>query len=170
MTEPNDPNANYPSAPPIQPPPEAPVGPAPMPVTRAVQLMFVGAALSVIGLIVTLASTDAIRDQVREDNPNAADVDAIVNTTIAFSVIVGVISTALWIWLALMVRKGKNWARIVTWVLAGIGVLFTVLGLLNPVNGLNLTLTIIGGLLDLAIIVLLATRQSNEFFKPRTPA
>jgi len=168
MAEPTDPSGNYPSAPPIQPEPSAPVGPAPMPVARAVQLMFIGAALSIIGLIVTVANKDAIRDQALEGNPRPEDVDTIVNATLAFSIVLGLIFTALWIGLALMVRRGKNWARIVTWVLAGLGVLFTLPSLFNPLNALSLTLSIIGGLLDVAIIVLLAMRQSNEFFKPRT--
>lgn len=166
MADQTDAGGAYPSMPPIQPEPEAQVGPAPAPVARAVQLMFASAALAVLGIIMTFVNRDAIRQQVIENNPSpGSDVDTVVNGTIVFSVIVGIVSTALWIWLAMMVRNGKNWARIVTWVLAGVGLLLTIGGLLNPVNALTAILSVIGGLLYVGIIALLATAPSNQFFK-----
>lgn len=164
--QPND-GSGLPPAPAIQPEPATPAGPAPTTVVRAVQLMFVSAALGALYTILFVANRDALRAQILEADPNAQNVDTAVNGAVAFSIITGVVFTALWIWLALMVRQGKNWARITTWVLAGLGLLFALFDLINMLNALTATLSIIAGLVDLAIIVLLAMRPSNEYFKPR---
>jgi hypothetical protein len=73
----------------------------------------------------------------------------------------------LYILLALQVGKGKNWARIVTWVLASLGVLSGLAALAQPEPALSRILSIIGLLVDIAIIVLLAQRPSNEYFRRR---
>jgi hypothetical protein len=161
-------SGGYGSMPPVQPEPQTATGPAPTSVTTAVQLMFVGAALGVLGIIMTIVNKDEIRQQIIESSPDVQNVDAIVNGTVAFSVLLGVAFTVLWIWLALMVRKGRNWARIVTWVVAGISLVMTVPVLFDPLTAFNSIMSAIGGILDIAIIVLLAMRTSNEFFR-RTP-
>jgi hypothetical protein len=156
------------SMPSVQPEPQTATGPAPTSVTTAVQLMFVGAALGVLGTIMTIVNKDEIRQQIIENNPNVQNIDAIFNGTVVFGVVVGVVSTLLWIWLALMVRKGRNWARIVTWVLAAISLLLTAPALFNPLITFDAILSAINGILAIAIIVLLTMRTSNEFFR-RTP-
>ena len=66
--------------------------------------------------------------------------------------------------LAIQVRKGKNWARIVTLVLAGLGVLFGVLSLVGDGTGLEKGFRPRRLLLDAGIIVLLAMRPSSQYF------
>lgn len=156
--------SNFPRMPEVQP--EAPTAarPLPMTVARAVQVMFASAALGIVGLIVAIATKDSLRDQILENDPDIENIDTVVNATLTFSIVVGLFFTALWVWLALMVRQGKNWARIVTWVVAGLGLLVSVIGLIDPVTALNAILTGLGAILDLAVIVLLAMRPSNEYF------
>jgi O-antigen/teichoic acid export membrane protein len=166
MTDQQD--ASYPKMPSIRPEEAAPaeVGPAPTTVTRAVQLMYASAMLGVIGIIAIFIDRDAIRQRLIDSGTvKTADIDTVVTATIVFSVVIGLVFTALWVWLALMVRKGRNWARIVTWIVAGLSVLSTIVALVNPTSTLSLVITVIGGLVSVAVIVLLALRPSNEFFK-----
>jgi hypothetical protein len=47
----------------------------------------------------------------------------VVYAAVAIGVAFGVIFIVLYVLLALQVQKGKNWARIITWILAAFGVL-----------------------------------------------
>ena len=98
---------------------------APPTVRNAVRLMFVLAALGVIGLIIVFADKDALRTAVAKANPSddTTQIDNAVNTAVTVGAVIGIVLIVLYVLLALQVRKGKNWARIVTWVLAGLGVL-----------------------------------------------
>ena len=71
--------------------------------------------------------------------------------------------------LARQVGKGRNWARIVTWVIAGLSLLSFVSTAVGDNPGLSKALGAVGALLDLGIIVLLAMGPSNEYFR-RQPA
>lgn len=152
-------------------PPRGPItrGPAPPPVTNAVRLMFVQAALSVLGFIVLLGTKDTLRTEILKKNTgySAQKLDDAVNAAIAIGIVIGIIFTVLYVLLALQVGKGKNWARIVTWVLAGLGVLSGLVSLGQPEPALSRVLSIIGLLIDIAIIVFLAQKPSNEYFRKR---
>lgn len=152
----------------------APAGPVnpPKEVMRAVQLMFARVALGVLSTILAFASADSIKDSIRENDPNltASEVDSAFAVAIGITIFFGLVFAALYVLLAIQVRKGKNWARIVTWVLAGLGVLGGLLALLGDGTGLEKGLGLIVLLVDIAIIVLLAMKPSNEFFAARRAA
>ncbi|MDT4963039.1 MAG: hypothetical protein QOF87_2686 [Pseudonocardiales bacterium] len=152
-------------------PPRGPIttGPAPAPVSNAVRLMFVQAGLSILGFIVLLATKDTLRKEIFKKNTgySAQKLDDVVNAAVTIGIVIGLIFTVLYILLALQVGKGKNWARIVTWVLASLGVLSGLAALAQPEPALSRILSIIGLLVDIAIIVLLAQRPSNEYFRRR---
>jgi uncharacterized membrane protein len=79
-----------------------------------------------------------------------------------------VIFIVLYVLLALQVQKGKNWARIITWILAAFGVLNALSSLAQTNTGGSRATGLIGGVIDLAIIILLAQKASNDYFrKPR---
>ena len=59
-----------------------------------------------------------------------------VSVAITVGVVFAVVFTALYVLLALQVRTGRSWARIVTWVLAGLSALLGVASLLSPAPGL----------------------------------
>ena len=80
------------------------------------------------------------------------------------TVLTGLVLYAL---LTVQVSKGRNWARIVTWVVAGLGILGGLISFAQPEPGLSRVLGIIGLLLDIGIVVLLALAPSNQYFKPR---
>lgn len=158
---------------PVPPPPplDAPVerGEAPAPVVNAVRLMFVRAAFGVISVIVLLATKDTLKSEILKKNLTADPqrLDSLLNTVIVVGIVFGLIFVVLYIALALQVGKGKNWARVVSWVLAGLGILSALLSLAQPQAGLTRVSSLISGVIDIAIVVLLAQRASNEYFRRR---
>ena len=171
MTTPYDPGRpeDRPSDQPGYPPAPATRGTPPTEVLRAVQLMFLRVALGVLNTLVAFLSADSIKDSIRENDPTLTPdkVDAAYAVAVGITVFFGLVFAVLYVLLAIQVRKGKNWARIVTWVLAGLGVLGGLLSLLGDGTGLEKGLGVIILLVDAAIIVLLAMKPSNEYFAAR---
>lgn len=150
--------------------PPRPVGPPPSSVVNATRLMFVSAALGVIGLIVLLASKSSLRDQIAKKNPDydAHKLDTVVNAAVGIGITFGVIFIVLYVLLALQVKKGKNWARIITWILAALGVISALSSLAGTNTGGSRAASLVGGVVDVAIIVLLVQKPSSEYFRKPT--
>jgi hypothetical protein len=180
-----------PTSGPFEPPPPPPPGPwasdnlpphpmsgyAPQPVEQpqsiltAVRLMYVGAALSLLGLLLTFTQTDAIRDAVEDSDESltASEVDTVVNITITAAVIAGLIGVGLWVWMAVKNGQGRSWARVVATVLGALNILFTLLGL---AGGTATPVTIVTSLISLAlagvILFLLYRPESSRFYDFRS--
>lgn len=139
---------------------------APKEVIQATQLMFVRVAIGLISAIITFASGDAIKTSIRDRDPSLStdQINSAYAVGVVVAVIFGVIFAALYVLLAIQVRKGKNWARIVTWVLAGLGVLSGLLGLFGTGTGLEKIIAVLLLLVDAAIIVLLTRKPANQYF------
>ena len=172
------------------PPPEPPPSPGPWasdnlpphpiasstPVERppsirtAVNLMYVGAGLAVLRILVVLLLIGTIRDQIEDDNPNFSDseVSASVTGVVAFSIVVALIAVGLWLWMAHENGAGKSWARTVATVLGVLSVVFTVLGLFtgNPM-GVNL-IALVDLVLAVAILVMLYRPESSAYYQARS--
>lgn len=142
-------------------------GPAPAPVTMAVRLMFARAAIGLLSVLVAFTQKDAMRDIVRERNPDysSSKLDTAVNAALAVTVVIGLIFLVLYVLLALQVGKGRNWARIVTWVLAALGLLSFLASLAGDNSGITKVFAVVTAVLDVAIIVLLAQKPSNGYFR-----
>jgi uncharacterized membrane protein len=79
----------------------------------------------------------------------------------------GVIFLVLYVLLALQgVRKGRNWARIVTIVLAALGVVSLAASFAQAEPALSRVVTFLTAVIDVAIIVFLTQRPSRDFFRP----
>lgn len=144
---------------------------APPSVNNAVRLMLVRAALGAIGLIVLLATKDTLKKEILKKNSSydTSKLDDALNAAITIGLIIGLVFILLYVLLALQVRKGKNWARIVTWILAGLSVLGTLASLAQPQPAFSRVVGLIAAVIDVAIIVFLAMRTSGEYFKGRRP-
>jgi uncharacterized membrane protein YiaA len=166
----------YPSAP-FGSMPSGPAGPAapaavpPPSIQRAVLLMRVGAALSVLSILITLLTRDALRSQVestlRKSSSalTASQVDTAVSLAIGIAVVVGLVSVGLWLWMASANGKGRSWARIVATVLGAL----SVLSLLSSVaqgqlTTLNLIVSLVSLALAIAILVLLWRKESSAYY------
>jgi hypothetical protein len=139
----------------------------PTSVQRAYLLMLVRAALSAISILVSVLTVDELRRQLRQ--AGYGDFGGVARTTITIAAVIGAVFVVLYVLLALQVRKGKNWARVTTFVIAGLGVLGAVTSAAGRATGASQTIAIITGLVDLVIIVLLASKTSSPWFHRPVP-
>lgn len=149
------------------PPPVPQAAERPASVERAYLLMLVRAGLSAISILVSVITVSDLRQQLR--NAGYGDFSDVARTAITFAVVIGAVFIVLYVLLALQVRKGKNWARITTFVIAGLGVLGALTSAAGHATGPSQAISIITGLVDLAIIVLLASRTSTPWFRRSSP-
>ena len=147
--------------------PERP--PAPPSVLNAVKLMYVGAAVSTVSLIISLVSIGGTKDAIKKAKPSltAAQVNQLNTFIIALAVVSGVIGVGLWLWMARANGQGKNWARILSTVLFGLATLDLFGVLSQPKTVLGLVFPVLTWLIGLGAVILLWRRESTEFFKPR---
>jgi hypothetical protein len=133
---------------------------------------FVGSIiLSVISAVVTFVNWDVLvadsLAQLRAQGKATSEtVRAVADVGLQLGVAVAILSVALYglfVWFA---WRGRNWARIVLWVLGGLGLIggLLTLGTSSPVpflSGLNLFRV----LLVLVGVVALALKPSNDWFR-----
>ncbi len=146
--------------------------PAPPSVLNAVKLMYVGAAISTVSLIISLINISGTRSAIHKARPSltATQVNQLNTFIIAVAVISGVLGVALWLWMARANSQGRNWARIfssVLFILATVD-LFGVIS--QPKTILGLIFPVLTWLVGLGAVILLWRRESTEFFKPRQDA
>jgi uncharacterized membrane protein (UPF0136 family) len=173
-----------------------PAGPprpaAPAPVRTAVTLMYAGAAVSTVTVIIALALIPAVKAALGTAHPGltAAQVSD-VNMLIILAMAFGLAVIAAWLWMARATGQGQNWARIASTVLQGLGTLelirsrprnpggylahFDVGGhvysVIHSVAGaavLGLIVPVLLWLTGLAAVWLLWRPASSAFFKPKT--
>jgi hypothetical protein len=154
---------------------EAPVRPPiPQSVTRAVQVMYLGALASLVGIIIDLLTRHSLRTYISQHATRngkrltAAQVGDTYHAELVVLVVVGLIGIALWIWMAQMNRRGRNWARVTSTVFFALNTLGAIGGLAGgAVTGgsvnrfYGIVVWVIGGI----AIILLWQRTSSEYFK-----
>lgn len=127
--------------------------------------MYAGAVLSLIWTLLVLPQRDVLRDALDEQNLDvtAGELDSLVNTMIGVMVVVGLITTGLWVLMARTNRDGKSWARVLATILGAIAILLGLLGMLQvDLIGLVMNLALV--LLAVWILVLLYRRESTEYY------
>jgi hypothetical protein len=105
--------------------PAGPLRPAaPVPVLTAVKLMYAGAAVSTVTVIIALALIPAVKAALRTAHPGLTAAQASdVNTLITLAMVAGLAVIAAWLWMARAIGQGKNWARILCTTLFGLATL-----------------------------------------------
>jgi hypothetical protein len=143
--------------------------PAPPPVMNAVKLMYVGAAVSTVSLVITLADIGGLKAAIKKAQPRwtPAQVNQYDRFFIIVSLVSGVIGIALWLWMARANTQGKTWARILSTVLFCLATLdlFGVFG--GPKTALGLIFPVLTWLVGLGAVFLLWRPESTAFFKPQ---
>ena len=167
MSDQPDAFGNYPSIPAAPPPAGGAAGPPPPSVDNAVKLMLARAAIGVLSLLVLLTTKGSLKNQILQANPSfdPARIDSAATVAITVGIVIGLIFIGLYVLLAMQVRKGKSWARIVTWILAGLAVLSGLAAFGQPVPMFSRLLGFVTLVIDVAVIVLLALRPSSEYFR-----
>jgi hypothetical protein len=138
---------------------------APSTVRNAVLLMYIRAGLGALGIIVVVATKNSLRNAIRDQHPEytADKLDRLANNAVTAGIIIGIVFLVLYVLLAIQVARGRNWARIVTWVISALGVI-GLLGVLGESSAASKILGVVSGLLAIAIIILLAMAPSNQYF------
>lgn len=186
---PQDPQAGRPGGPqPPQgpPPPQQPGGygsapqmsgggvnapvdvPKPKTIDLAVKLMYVGAVLSLLGILATFFMKGAIEDQVRENATGNVDIDAAVNAAMVIGAIMGLVGVALWLLMAKFNGDGKSWARIVATVLGGLNILSTLAGFTQPSPVATKMVNLVSLVLAAVILFLLWKPESSAYYNAKS--
>lgn len=150
------------------PPPTRP--PMPTSVQTAVRLMYVGAGLSFIELLVGLATISSVKSAIKKAYPHytASQVHSLEVTSVGVGVLVGLISIGLWLWMARASANGRNYARIAGTVFFGLNSLFLVLSLARPHASLGLVFNLLVWLAGLGAVIMLWRSDSGAYFsQPR---
>jgi hypothetical protein len=172
------PGSQYPG---YAPAPSAPTGyGAPQPMERPLTVRaglgaFIGSmVLSAVSQVVSLLNYQTILDWTFDNAGIQAGADrdaalAAADVGVKIGIVVGFLFVAvygLFLWFA---WRGHNWARIVLWVLAGLGIVSGIAGL--AIGSPLPFLTALGGfqmLLLIAAVVFLAQKPSNEWYRFRS--
>jgi hypothetical protein len=140
---------------------------APTTVVNAVKLMYAGAAVSTVSLIVSLVSIGGTKSEIRKARPNltVAQVNQLNTFIIALALLSGIVGIALWLWMARANSQGKNWARIVSTVLFCLATLDLVGVVGEPKTLLGLIFPVLTWLIGVSAVFLLWRSSSSAFFK-----
>jgi len=147
--------------------------PAPPSLQKAVKLMYAGAAVSAVSLIVSLiiplASVASAKASIKKAHPSftASQVNQVFNLGIGLAVVFGVLGAGLWLWMARANSQGRNWARILSTVFFGIATLELLPALNSPVE-LALVFSVLLWIIGAAAVFFLWRGESSEFFKRRS--
>jgi len=131
----------------------------------AVRLMYAGAVVSALSLIVTLATIGSLRSTLHKAQPKLTptQLHQLQTVLVAGSVFIEVISIGLWVWMALMNKAGKSWARIVGTVLFGLYTLYLLSVVVQVGAGSGALVPILTWLIGLGALVLLWRKDSSEY-------
>jgi hypothetical protein len=153
-------------------PPDVPPDPdPPPPLATAVKLMYVGAGLSALSVVVNLFQRDELREQIAENDSSLTDdeIDTAVNFGMAFSVVLGLVVIGLWIWMARSNERGQSWARTTATVLGVLSIVFLLFGLaLGQSTPLSTAFGLVSLVLAAVILYLLYRPESSEYYRVRS--
>jgi Protein kinase domain len=134
-------------------------------VLTAVSLMYAGAAVSLVNVVVSLAAINQIKTAFEARHPlaeNAAQGAAALAAAVVITS--GVIAIGVWLKLASASRRGRSWARTAGTILFGLDTLVT-LGTLGRA-GIPATKTfgVLTWLIGLITVISLWRRESGDYF------
>jgi hypothetical protein len=138
-------------------------------VLNAVKLMYAGAAVTTVSLIISLADVGGTKSAIRKARPNltVTQVNQLDTFLITLAVVSGVLGIALWLWMAWANNQGKNWARILSTVLFGLATMDLIGVFSQPKTALGLVFPVLTWLVGLGTVWLLWRPESSQFFKPQ---
>ena len=151
---------------------------APMERPQAVKLgigaWLANTLLGVLGAIVTFAQFDQLVDQALVeqgvDPADYADLEGATTAAVTAGVVIALVFVGLQLLFIWFAWQGRNWARIVLWVLGGLALvsgIVTLAGGAAGTSGLLTTLSLIQTLLVLVGVVALAQKPANAWYRHR---
>jgi hypothetical protein len=160
----------YPTGGAAEPEPQRPAPPTP--VLQAVKLMYAGAIVSAVSLIITLVTVGSLKTAIHNADPSlsASKLHSAEVAAVAVAIIFGLIGIGLWLWMAYANKAGKNWARITATVFFGLDTLSVLTSFRQAEPVLSRLISILVWLIGLGAIVLLYQRESSAYFSAsKTP-
>jgi hypothetical protein len=141
----------------------------PEPIRVAVSLMYIGAGLAGLSIVLVLLLMGSLRDQVRDNNPTFSDsrVDTAVTYGVTIVIVSALIGVALWLWMAHENGAGKMWARTVATVLGVLNIVLTLIRMGANTMGVNI-LGLVYIALAVAILVLLYRPDSTAYYRAKS--
>ena len=141
----------------------------PEPIRVAVTLMYIGAGLAGLSIVLVLLLMGSLRDQVRDNNPTFSDsrVDTAVTYGVTIVIVSALIGVALWLWMAHENGAGKMWARTVATVLGVLNIVLTLIRMGANTTGVNI-LGLVYIALAVAILVLLYRPDSTAYYRAKS--
>jgi hypothetical protein len=149
-------------------------GPAPEPVRQgpppsvktAVKLMYAGAVINALSLILVLATVGSLRSSLHKAAPTLtpSQLHAYEVFFVTITLVSGVIGVGLWFWMARMNQAGKSWARVTGTVFFAIYTLLLLLGVARAGAAASTLVSILTWLIGGATVFLLWRRESSEYF------
>jgi hypothetical protein len=139
----------------------------PRSVINAVRLMYVGAGLSAIVVIITLVTVGGLRAAIIAKYPHysGSQIHTAEVGFIASDVLGGLIAIGLWLWMAWANRGGRNWARIVSAVFFGINTL-NLVGAFIQVHAIGTVIAAVAvWLVGAGAIILIFNRESAPYYQ-----
>jgi hypothetical protein len=143
----------------------APAAPSARPATvrNGIFAFLASTVLGLLSSIVTLVDMNSLVDTAARDA--GVDPDS-VRTGIMVGAVIGLVFLAVYLLVLRYAWQGRNWARIVLWVLGGLSVLSGVAGVAGGSGSAFLALLgVLQLLLVIAGIVLLALKPSNDWYR-----
>ena len=137
----------------------------PASVRTAVRMMYAGATVSLVSVIVSLAAINQIKTAFEARHPLAQDAAQGAASLAAAAVIIsGAVGIGLWLKLASASRKGRSWARTAGTILFGLDTL----GLLGTLGRAGIpavkTFGVLIWLIGLIAVISLWRRPSSDYF------
>jgi hypothetical protein len=141
--------------------------PAPPSVRTAVKLMYGGAVVSAISLILGLFTLGSTRHAISAADPRLtpAQVGTAVSVEVTVVLVGGLIGIGLWLWMAWASGRGHNWARITGTVFFGLYTLGMIGDVSRPAPVGSRIVEILSWVIGLATVVMLWRGESGAFFR-----
>ena len=138
----------------------------PRSVQNAVRLMYAGAVVTAIGVVISVIAVAADHNALRASHPHAtaAKLHALQNAYITLAILSGLLEIAAWLIMARANRAGVKWARIVASVLFAFDTLNFANTLLGKITIGNVAYSAATWLIGLAAVVFLWQKESNRYF------
>ena len=150
-----------------EPPQQVERAQPPRTVVNAVRLMYAGAAIEVVALIVALVTRGSLKTAILKTHPHytLAQLHTAENVRTGILVIAALIAVGAWLWMAWANGRGRSWARTVSAVLFGIDTLslFVSVGAARAAG--TLIVGVVIWLVGLTVIVLIFNKSSGPFYR-----
>ena len=139
----------------------------PRAVLSAVRLMYAGAALEVLAIIVAVLTVGSLRSAIFRAHPDYTTVQLhTAEAARTLPLIVGAaITIGLWLWMAWANRSGRSWARAISAGFFGINTVDLLISFSLAHGTATLIMALLIWLVGLAAIALIFSKGSGPFYQ-----